>query len=214
MTIDVAIDLRESHGATRCQGSRPTCLAFALSDLTGHGHQRPALLSPEFLYREAAGRMSGWRPGDGLDVHVALHVAAAPGQALDAHCPYEPSEPSVPLVPNAHCTPMFRGTYAARRPEIDYIAQTLSVGRSLGLVVNLTPEFFQVDPATALVSYSPNVMPGSSHALVVVGLGAHVHTQELHVLVRNSWGPTWGDNGHAWLSENYIATHGILAFGG
>ncbi|MGB3625108.1 MAG: hypothetical protein WA989_04750 [Henriciella sp.] len=25
-----------------------------------------------------------------------------------------------------------------------------------------------------------------------------------HILIRNSWGPGWGDNGHAWLPPDYL----------
>lgn len=157
--------------------------------------------------------MSGWRPGDGLDVHAAIRAAAIPGQPLDKHCPYESSEPSLPLAPNAGYAPMFNGIYALRRPDMTHIAETLGAGRSLGLIVNVTPELYLVERATAQVTFTPNVMPGMSHAVLAVGVGTHARTQESHVLIRNSWGATWGDNGHVWLPERYVVTHGIFTLG-
>ena len=38
MTMIAEIDLRAVHGGIRDQGERPTCMAFALSDLNGHRH--------------------------------------------------------------------------------------------------------------------------------------------------------------------------------
>lgn len=213
MTIVATIDLRGAHGMTRDQGSRPTCLAFTLSDLTGYRLARPASLSPEFLYRDVAGKTPGWRPGGGLNIHLALQAAALPGQPLEEECPYEPFEPSTPLTANAPYASMFTAAYNLRPPNMAHIALTLSLGQSLGLITYVTPELYLVDPATAQVAFSPSVMPGMSHALVAVGIGAHSQTGELHVLVRNSWGSAWGDNGHAWLPERYVMSHGIYTFG-
>ena len=40
------------------------------------------------------------------------------------------------------------------------------------------------------------------HAVVVVGRGTY--KGEPVILIRNSWGPTWGHNGHAWVRETYL----------
>jgi len=40
------------------------------------------------------------------------------------------------------------------------------------------------------------------HAVVVVGWGSY--KGEPVILIRNSWGPTWGHNGHAWVRETYL----------
>jgi C1A family cysteine protease len=41
------------------------------------------------------------------------------------------------------------------------------------------------------------------HAVVAVGHG-HLATQK-YVLVRNSWGATWGIDGYAFLERDYLA---------
>lgn len=213
MTVQSRIDLRNFHGMVRDQGSRPTCMAFALSDLNGSRHQQPAQLSAEHLYREAASRMPGWNPGDGLQVDAALHAVSAPGQALETTIPYAAFEPSLPLAPNPPCTPLFAGGYGLRSPAMTTIEHALSNGRSIGLVLRLTVEFFEASISTPQIPYSPNAIFGQSHAVLAVGVGHDEVSLERHVLIRNSWGPNWGHGGHAWLPESYINVHTICAFG-
>lgn len=213
MTIVTEIDLRTLHGSARNQGDRPTCMAFALSDLNGHRHQRPAQLSAEHLYRQAAGLMPGWKPGDGLDVDSALRAVSAPGQALEASIPYVAVEPALPLQPYPHCIPLFSGDYGRQLAVIATIDKALANDRSIGLVLRLTVEFFNVTANLPQVSFSPQFILGASHAVVAVGIGYDRVTKERHVLIRNSWGASWGDNGHAWLPESYIHTHLLCAFG-
>jgi hypothetical protein len=213
MTIIADIDLRPMHGSIRDQGDRPTCMAFALSDLNGHRHQQPAQLSAEYLYREAALLMPGWKPGDGLAVDAALRAVSAPGQALETAVPYIAIEPSLPLDSNPCCAPLFAGSFSRQIPLMGTIESALLGDRSVGLVLRLTMEFFHATAQLPQVPYSPLAIFGQSHAVVAVGVGNDIATNERHVLIRNSWGLGWGDNGHAWLPESYILTHTICAFG-
>lgn len=41
-----------------------------------------------------------------------------------------------------------------------------------------------------------------THAVVVVGGGDHGGDPVM--LLRNSWGSNWGNNGHAWARESYL----------
>ena len=213
MTIITEIDLRALHGGVRDQGGRPTCMAFALSDLNGNRHHQPAQLSAEHLYREAAGRMPGWKPGDGLDVDAALHAVAAPGQPLETTVPYVTVEPSLPLEPNPYCVPLFAGGYGRQLPVMGSIESALASDRSIGLVLRLTVDFFGVTADVPQVPFSQHAIYGQSHAVIAVGAGYDGVTNERHILIRNSWGASWGDNGHAWLPESYIVTHTLCAFG-
>lgn len=213
MTIITEIDLRALHGSVRNQGHRPTCMAFALSDLNGHRHRQPAQLSAEHLYREAAGLMPGWRPGDGLDVDAALRAVSAPGQALEAAAPYVAVEPTLPLTRNPYCALLFARNYCRQLPVMGMIESALASDRSIGLVLRLTLEFFGVTADVPQVPFSRLAIFGQSHAVIAVGVGNDSITNERHVLIRNSWGVSWGNNGHAWLPESYILTHTLCAFG-
>lgn len=213
MSITPTIDLRATHGLARQQGQRKTCLAFALSDLNGHRHSRPAQLSPEHLYREAAAHMPGWKPDGGLTLEAALRAVSAPGQALEAAVPYQDADPPLPLAPNPACDPLFPGKYFERPILMDTIRKALVADRSAGLVLQLTPEFFGATAEAPQVPYSPHAVREWVHAVVAVGIGADNDTNETHVLIRNSWGPDWADNGHAWLPETYVLMHALHVFG-
>lgn len=77
MTIHEEIVLPERELTIRDQGSRPTCLAFVISDI--NARYGPGLLSPEYVYRATAQMTPGWSPGKGLQVPIAL-AASAKGQ--------------------------------------------------------------------------------------------------------------------------------------
>lgn len=40
------------------------------------------------------------------------------------------------------------------------------------------------------------------HAMLAVGFGSY--SGDSVMLVRNSWGPLWGHEGHAWIREGYL----------
>jgi hypothetical protein len=47
------------------------------------------------------------------------------------------------------------------------------------------------------------------HAVIAVGLGEISSARCL--LLRNSWGPGWGDLGYAWIHEDYLAPRLLVA---
>ncbi len=211
MTIDVAVDLRASQGGVRNQGTRPTCLAFVLSDLNRLHSGSDEHLSAEYLYASAARQMSGWLPGHGLELQVGLQAVASPGQPHEIHCPYETQEPKLPWGPHATYDPMLSAKVRVLPALLSEVVDQLTAGNPVGIAVNVTPELFT--PTDGVVSFSYMVVPGHLHALLVVGLGRHSMTGEAHVLVRNSWGESWGENGHAWLSATHIEVHAVSMFG-
>lgn len=109
--ISANVDLRSSYGAAHHQGQRPTCLAFALSDLNRFYSQAPTELSAEYLYQSAAAATPGWQPDDGLLIHAALAAIARPGQPSEATYPYADAEPIAPLTPLPVFNPMYATTF-------------------------------------------------------------------------------------------------------
>ncbi|MCY3985410.1 MAG: hypothetical protein OXE85_16005 [Roseovarius sp.] len=49
-----------------------------------------------------------------------------------------------------------------------------------------------------------------AHAMVVVGRGTF--NGDPIMLLRNSWGANWGNNGHAWVRESYLEPRLASAF--
>jgi hypothetical protein len=81
-----AIDMRSHFPSARDQGTRPTCLAFAISDAHMFVAKRPGLLAPEYLHFHAARRaMVSLNAGVGL---VSMREALQfDGQPLEDECP-------------------------------------------------------------------------------------------------------------------------------
>jgi hypothetical protein len=213
MTIEVHYDLSAAFGPARQQGQRPTCMAFAMSDLSRFYAKSP-VLSAEFLYQRAASTTPGWKPGDGTYIEHAIAATFAPGLPGDDFFPYQAIEPTLPLVTlplptsanELHRTKFTSGKISGT----SYVRTMLQTGHPVGLVVRVTMDLFR--PKSGLVAYSPMVLPNQLHAIVATGYGTHVDSSEPYVRVRNSWGPGWAEQGHAWIHADYIDNHTVNTF--
>lgn len=214
MSINVSVDLSATLGKVRYQDVRPTCLAFALSELHRHAAGLAPLLSPEYLYRAAANLMPNWVPGAGLNLYAGCHAIKASGQPLESHCTYVATEPveKPPLVPNLGTVPIYQAAQCAfALPDLAALVTALKAGRPVGVVVRMTDTFMK--PAGGIVAYSDVLVPTSqNHAVIAAGVGAHVTTSETHILVRNTWGPAWGNDGSAWIPVRYVHNHALATF--
>lgn len=209
--ISSIIDLSESLGPARHQGQRPTCLAFAISDVNRRLAPAPDVLSAEYLYQHAGAITHGWKAGGPLYLAPALAVAGSPGQPLESDYPYQPSSSGTVAVPTS---PPGAKMYSSGVREIkrtsDIVVAELRAGNVVGLIIESTMTL--MTPSNGIVAFTPLILPERAHAVVAVGLGTTA-TGEQYVRVRNSWGTNWGDQGHAWLPIEYIDLHTLQAFG-
>lgn len=217
MTVIASVDLSIGWGPSHFQGMRPTCLAFALSDLNRHANNATSTLSAEYLYRSAARRMPSWQAGHGLYLASALEAVAQPGQPTALSCPYstdEPAErpPSIPLLPTVpvDASKLYASPVHALDVDSTKVEAELLIGNPVGLVLRLTESFYK--PVMGVIDFSHKVLDGLHHAVVAIGLGTHGMTHEPHILIRNTWGADWGDAGNAWLPFNYVDFHAVKAF--
>jgi hypothetical protein len=200
--IVVEIDFAWRLGDARDQGSRPTCLVFAASGLNafanGVGH-----LSAEFLCHHAAQLAPNWKPGRGFQMDEVLSAVAFPGQPLEEHYPYEPNIPEAPLVVPAGIFELHTSK-CGRHFDIQCseIATRVLAGQAIGIVIQMARSIWT--PQSGIIDFDPMVIPDQYHALIVVGVGQHSGTGEKYMLLRNSWGTSWGINGHAWISLSHL----------
>lgn len=209
--MKIEVNHAQLFGAARHQGMRLTCLAFAASDLNRVASSAPDELSPEFLYRQAGATTPNWQAGEGLFLVPTLEAAGKPGQPLEVHYPYEATAPTDTLPPKApNDATLYSSRLTQLKPTGDIVIDQIRQGHPVGLIVESTLTLFY--PVSGVVAFSPNILPDRVHAVLAVGVGES-SGGEPHVLIRNSWGVNWGDNGYAWLPKQYIDMHALEAFG-
>lgn len=202
--VIVSVDLRPKFGPARDQGARPTCLAFATSD--AHAASRPSWsqLSCEYLFYHAQ-RRDGRSPHVGSTLQATLDALREEGQPIESGWPYLAS---IPADIRLWRPPPAVGALYARNGEhaaaaIDEIIVNLSRQQAVVLLLKLSYSFFSPTPEAIVdptIGEAPE--PAQRHAVIAVGHG--IAQQQKAVLVRNSWGPAWGDAGHAWLTQRFL----------
>jgi hypothetical protein len=215
--VIVNVDLGAGLGPVHSQGKRPTCLAFAISDLNRHANQVPSPLSAEYLYRSAAQQMPGWQPHAGLHLTPALSAASNPGQPIAAAYPYVLTEPaekppfikSIPQVPVGYGQ-LHASIFQSGKVNAAGVESVLLGGSMIGLIIAISDSFYT--PVNGVIAFSSMVVGNMLHAVVATGLGREQSTGLPHVRIRNTWGEGWGDAGNAWLPFGYLDQHIVQAF--
>lgn len=201
--ITILADLRASFGAARNQGARPTCLAFAASDAHAALREGWVPLSCEYAFFQAQ-RHAGRMPNTGALLPSMLEALREDGQPEETGWPYLSATPdSASWAPPREIGKLFGRNGAIVTHPIDHVIQELDQARPVIVLMMLSRAFYQrnlqgiVDPAPG-----EQPEPDRRHAVVAVGHGK-VEDQRA-VLVRNSWGPNWGDAGYGWLTERFL----------
>lgn len=203
--IAFTTDLRARLGSARDQGPRPTCLAFAASDL--HAAVRPGWdpLSCETAFFHAQ-RRAGRPPTVGATLPSMLEALAFDGQPLEGAWPYLSDSPTTPSAwtPPPFPDGTFKRVGCELAPQWSELTDLIGRGRPVLLMMMLSPSFFR--PVQGVVAAANDEAPDPTlrHAVLAVAHGA-VNGKSA-VLVRNSWGESWGEAGHAWLAADFVVT--------
>lgn len=202
MIVDV--DLRPQFQGVRHQGQRSACLAFA----TTAAHERhvaaPELLCVEYLFYHSVQRTPGADPGAGASMLAMGDALRDDGQPVEAVWPYLATQPA----PGAWTVPTFtspvlKATADMSSRDFDAIVAALDGDRPVVLGLVITTSFLRCTPSGRLPPLNPDPAR-SGHAVLAVGHGRDPSGDQ-HILIRNSWGASWGAGGHAWLSRPYVA---------
>lgn len=217
MSLSVIKDFRAALGPVRHQGRRPTCLAFAASDVHRHARQHPELLCVEWLYFHVS-QHAGTGPHDGTTMPDTRAVLKSIGQPVETVWPYSmmpPNpgswQPPATAHPSMTCgsTGCGNGLHAVRQ----------RIDSDLPVVIGLfTSDTFnqpqswvrEGDEVILAPDLGHPIDDTRGHAVTVVGRGDYAG--EAVLLLRNSWGDRWGANGHAWVRESYLGPRLAGAF--
>ena len=203
--IDIVRDLRPLFGPARDQGARPTCLAFAASDTHAGLRDGWAPLSCEFAFH-AAQKRAGRPPTSGALLSTMLDALRLHGQPDEKGWPYLAAVPADHRLwtPPATVGPLYGRNGQRDGTDLSSILAALDRDTPVLMLTMLSRSFFQprgdgvVDPANDELPE-----PAQRHAVVAVGHGTVDGIPA--ILIRNSWGPGWGLEGHAWLTERFLA---------
>jgi hypothetical protein len=203
MSIEIRKDLRHLLGPARDQKQRPTCMAFASSDVHAAVRGVPfEELSTEFAYYHAAKRRPVFSPGAGVSMDNMIDAIREDGQPLESGWPYLeqlPADLSM-YTPPAQPGDLFRRAGAIEQ-ALDIAIARLDQGLPVVLAIEISVEFYTPRPGIPIRG-AVNSQTVGRHAIAAVGHG--VDSGEEVFLIRNSWGTTWGDQGHAWISRHYL----------
>jgi hypothetical protein len=200
---DVAIlhDLRYRFGPPRDQGPRPTCLAFAVSDSHAAVREDWEPLSCEYLYYHAI-RRDGSGPEKGAKPSAILAAVENDGQPAEVGWPYFAKLPDAAnWLPPADVGEVFRRTGETIGGSFNEAWSLVAAGRPAVICMTLSDGFYL--PLKGIVDSTEPPEVARRHAVIAVAAGKRDTFRFL--LVRNSWGPEWGEAGHAWISETYLA---------
>ncbi|MCW8875647.1 MAG: C1 family peptidase [Kangiellaceae bacterium] len=196
--VEVIVDLREQLPKIRDQGIRPLCLAFAGSDLNAFNNNLVSHLSVEYLAFHAYQLMNTYKIDQGLSIPSVIQVLKENGQILEALLPYDESRAKL-ISPPQSKTEVFKTVSIEDRCTSDLVISALDNKKIILLGLSLTSSFF--DPTSPYVLDYETGEQGL-HAVTAVGYG--VYQNEKVILIRNSWGESWAEEGYAWLTAKYI----------
>ena len=204
MSITLACDLRSQFGAVRDQQTRPTCLAFAVTDTHGASFASFNTLSVEYLYYHAVQLMPGKNPHGGISPSAAVNSLHSHGQPLEPHWPYQAALPANigTWSPPTNC-PVFKHALLTRTYSFSEICSHLNSGKPVILCLQLSESFYKPLPSGLVAQKTADPMTGR-HAVIAVGHGRSA--TEPCLLIRNSWGFAWGLGGYAFLEEGYLTS--------
>ena len=203
-----AVTLRRSverlFGPARDQAARPTCMAFALSDLHAALRDSWTPLSCEFAFFHAQ-RRAGRPPNVGATLPAMLDAIRYDGQPCENGWPYLAAIPPDPTAwrPPEEVGEIFRRDGNDGRATTDAITIAIDGGAPVLVLLYLSVSF-DCPGQDGLVDSAADEQPDPARRHAVVAVGHGICDNQRAVLIRNSWGADWGRSGYAWLTESFL----------
>ncbi len=199
-----SIDLRDLFAPVRNQGKQGSCAAFAISsviEIMRSGHNR---YSPAFLYWIARENNGTAAADIGASLYDVINAATTRGICREVSMPY--NEDIITLAPSeaafgeaADCKVLEAKTV---EPNLKDIKSALNDGFPVIIGVQIFDSFSDTRKGFIRQPSRKELNAGEdqgSHAMVICGYS----DKEKILVVRNSWGSEFGDNGYCYMPYSY-----------
>jgi hypothetical protein len=149
-------------------------------------------------------------PHTGTTMLAAREALEQDGQPVETAWPYLRALPAdlKQWKPPAKVGQLYRRSSDTIGKGFDKVWDAVAGGAPVLIGMTISAAFFSPSVAGMVDSDEP-VDPARRHAVVAAATGERA--KKKYLLVRNSWGGTWGLSGHAWLAERYVAPRILVA---
>jgi hypothetical protein len=201
------IDHRSTQTPVRDQGDRPTCVAFAVS--ASHEWRAGDAVVRSTEDAMWAAHQIGEVPGrEETTVSWALEGLACHQHSTETAWPYgsprwSSGRPATALDDaNRRGLPPWRDLGAA---PFDAVVAELDAGHPVVLTLAVVHAAWY--HAGDLVDADANLKTPGNHAVLAVGS----FEAPDRLIIKNSWGPTWGDHGYGYITRRYHDHYALRA---
>ena len=207
------LDHRSRQTAVRNQGDRPTCAAFAVTAAHEWMTKDQPDLSAEFALW-AAKAIDGL-PGEATSVAAAFEGISLEAHALESDWPY--GKPAFPAGPPTSAADRSRRRQPGpwrRLPALtpSAVRGSLEAGDAVVLTVDFVAGAWFAARVDGWVDAPPGATVIDGHAVLAVGIRPQANGRPESILIKNSWGPKWGENGYGYLTSTYLTRYGRRAY--
>lgn len=214
-----AVDLRPYFSPIEDQGQLGSCTANAAVGLVEYFERRAfgrhLDASRLFVYKTTR-NLVGATGDTGAEIRNAMGALVLFGAPPEKVWPYNIAK--FDMEPSAFCYAFAENFKAIQYLRLDspgVTADALLDKIKTYLASNLPSMFgfpvyeeFMNLPANAYVAYpAPKSKLYGGHAIIATGYDDNIQINSKEkgaLLIRNSWGTSWGDRGYAWLSYKYV----------
>lgn len=206
--MEIIVDISHKSGKIRNQGNRRTCLAFAASSANEFLHGLRGLLCVEWLYYHAL-KIARMKPDAGTSVVEILSALEENGQPHEEKWRYSEELDISNWLPPKEPGLIFFASGEYSNYSFAEIVSFLQLGQPVVVTLQTNMEFFNAAMVEGIstVEYVHSSEKFENHAVLAVGYG--VLNQRKYLKIRNSWGLNWGENGYAWLSEDFLRENAL-----
>lgn len=207
------VDLRPLCSPVEDQGDIGSCAANAVvgaMEYHQRRHDQPVTnLSRLFVYYNARKLADNEANDSGTFIHHAMAAVMAYGACPETMWPYQ--RPLWAERPSEACYQAaleFEAVSFARTPLGPDCRVAVALGLPVVFGACLPAEMLQLEAARTGRVEMPRggwPAPGGGHAMLIVGYDDADDTW----LIRNSWGPAWGDGGYARVSRQVLARYAM-----